>query len=103
MSPLFDHVIHAPIRLQVCSMLSTLDDAEFAALRDAFGISDSVLSKHLRVLEEAGYVALRKSASGGRTRTWARLTRTGRVAFAGHVAELRRLADGLPPQSIRGS
>jgi DNA-binding transcriptional ArsR family regulator len=74
-NPQFDHVIHAPIRLQVCSMLSALDEAEFAARRDALGVSDSVLSKHLRVLEEAGYLALRKSASGGRTCTWARLTR----------------------------
>jgi DNA-binding transcriptional ArsR family regulator len=102
-NPGFDHVIHAPIRLQICSMLSAIDDAEFAALRDSIGVSDSVLSKHLRVLEEVGYLTLRKSSSGGRTHTWARLTRAGRTAFAGHVAELQRLADGLRPRNVLGS
>jgi DNA-binding MarR family transcriptional regulator len=98
----FDHVIHAPIRLQLCSMLSALDDAEFATLREALDISDSVLSKHLRVLEEAGYLTLGKSTLDGRRHTWARLTPAGRNAFAGHVAELRRLADGVLPQHVMG-
>jgi DNA-binding MarR family transcriptional regulator len=99
--PVFDHVIHAPNRLQICSMLSALDEAEFATLRDALDVSDSVLSKHLRTLEQAGYLALRKTTIGGRMRTWARLTPDGHRAFAGHVAELRRLADGVLPHDVR--
>ena len=43
--------------------------------------SDSVMSKHLAALSDAGYVALRKAASDGRQRTWARLTSSGRAAF----------------------
>jgi predicted ArsR family transcriptional regulator len=52
-----------------------------------------VTSKHLRTLAEAGYVRLTKRGFSGRPRTWAALTGSGREAFAGHVAELRRLAD----------
>jgi DNA-binding MarR family transcriptional regulator len=100
-APRFDHLIHAPNRLQICSMLSAIAEAEFATLRDALGVSDSVLSKHLRTLEEAGYLTLRKSTSGGRMRTWAVLTREGRRAFAGHVAELQRLAEGVLPGHVR--
>jgi len=90
--PVFDTIIHAPGRLQICAMLASVSEAEFAALRDAAGVSDSVMSKHLKLLEEAGYVSLRKAASGGRQRTWLSLTRQGRTAFAAHVAELNRLA-----------
>lgn len=90
--PVFDPVIHAPGRLQICAILSGVDEAEFAMIRDRIGVSDSVLSKHLKQLEEADYVALRKAAAYGRQRTWLSLTGQGRRAFAAHVAELNRLA-----------
>lgn len=99
--PQFDAVIHAPGRLQICALLSGVDQAEFALVRDAIKVSDSVLSKHLKQLEEAGYVRLTKAAGNGRQRTWLGLTPAGRTAFAAHVAELQRLAQGiaLPPQA----
>ncbi|MEN5115039.1 transcriptional regulator [Brevundimonas diminuta] len=89
--PVFDTVIHAPGRLQICAILSAAE-AEFAMVRNAIQVSDSVLSKHVKTLEEAGYVAVRKAAQGGRQRTWLSLTSAGRTAFASHVAELNRLA-----------
>jgi len=93
--PQFDEIIHAPNRLRICSMLSAMNEVEFAALREALGVSDSVLSKQLRALEDAGYLSVRKSPLDGRTRTWASLTAAGKHAFNGHVAELRRLAAGV--------
>lgn len=85
-------VIHAPNRLRICAFLAPLQEAEFQVLRDELGVSDSVLSKHLRQLEEAGYVAFRKGAVNGRQRMWASLTRSGRKAFSRHVKELTRIA-----------
>lgn len=87
-----DPVIHAPARLQIAGVLAAVSEAEFAVVRDAVGVSDSVLSKHLSALAEAGYVRLRKAALGGRQRTWLSLTREGRRAFAAHVAALQALA-----------
>jgi DNA-binding MarR family transcriptional regulator len=85
-------IIHAPNRLQICAFLTPLQEAEFQLLRDELGVSDSVLSKHLKQLEEAGYVAFRKSAVNGRQRMWAGLTKSGRKAFSAHVEELSRIA-----------
>lgn len=90
--PTFDPVIHPPNRLQICAILSSLDHAEFAMVRDAIQVSDSVLSKHIKALEEAGYVAIKKITFDGRQRTWLELTSAGRQAFAAHVAQLTRLA-----------
>lgn len=90
--PVFDAVIHAPGRLQICALLSGVDQAEFSLIRDRISVSDSVLSKHLKLLEEAGYVSLTKAPSEGRQRTWINLTKPGKTAFRGHVAELNRLA-----------
>lgn len=101
-APRFDAVIHAPGRLQICGILSAADEAEFAMMRDTLEVSDSVLSKHLKQLEEAGYIAVRKAAADGRQRTWAALTPAGRKAFASHVAELQRLAGIIPPPPGEG-
>jgi len=50
--------------------LPTWKVAEFATLRDALAVSDSVLSKHLTALEEAEYVTRRKAVhtAGGAPR-----------------------------------
>ncbi len=88
----FDAVIHAPGRLHICALLASVHEAEFATLREAVGVSDSVMSKHLKLLEDAGYIILRKAAHNGRQRTWLSLTPAGRRAFTAHVAELNRLA-----------
>ena len=92
--PRFDVVVHAPPRLQICGLLAAVDSMEFAAVRDAVGVSDSVLSKHVKQLEEAGYVAVRKATIASRQRTSLALTPAGRRAFGAHVAELRRITGG---------
>ena len=86
-----DAVIHAPLRLQTCAMLAQAATINFATVRELLGVSESVLSKHIKVLEEAGYVAVRKAASDGRQRTWLALSPAGRKAFAAHAAALRTL------------
>ncbi|WP_375395045.1 transcriptional regulator [uncultured Sphingomonas sp.] len=88
----FDPVIHPPVRLQIMAMLVEVQDAEYALLRGRTKVSDSVLSKHLAALVEAGHVRLRKESSLGRVRTWAGATRAGRSAFAAHVLALKALA-----------
>ena len=89
--PRFDPVVHAPPRLQICGLLAAVDSMEFAAVRDSIGVSDSVLSKHVKHLEEAGYLQVRKATIASRQRTSLALTKAGRSAFAAHVAERRRI------------
>ena len=88
----FDPIIHPPARLQVMAVLANVQTAEFARLRATTQVSDSVMSKHLSALAEAGYVRLDKAALEGRQRTWVSITRTGRAAFDRHVAALHALA-----------
>jgi DNA-binding MarR family transcriptional regulator len=88
-----DALIHPLPRLSICASLAGVEWAVFAVVRDEAGLSDSALSKHARVLEDAGYVALRKGAVGRRPRTWLRLTDEGRAAFARHMAALAVMTD----------
>jgi DNA-binding MarR family transcriptional regulator len=87
-----DPIIHAPARLQICAILSVTDEAEFARIRREIDVSESVLSKHARQLEEAGYLTIRKAVFDARQRTWLSLTAAGRQAFARHVQALLALA-----------
>ena len=84
-------VVHAPNRLQICAFLNSVDQAEFSVVRDMLGVTDSVTSKHVKVLEQAGYVSISKPTGRGRVKTWLVLTAAGRRAYAAHVAALRQL------------
>ncbi|SOD73137.1 transcriptional regulator [Jatrophihabitans sp. GAS493] len=90
-----DPLIHAPARLQVLTTLSAVTEAEFITLRDVLEVSDSVLSKHISALADAGYVRSRKGVQAGRRTTWISLTSSGRKALYNHVAALRRLIDAV--------
>ncbi|WP_095012853.1 transcriptional regulator [Tsuneonella mangrovi] len=92
MTAALDTTLHAPARLQIAAVLARVKEAEFATLRDIVDVSDSVLSKHLSALGDAGYVKLRKAPLDGRQRTWASLTRAGAKAFRAHMAALHELA-----------
>jgi DNA-binding transcriptional ArsR family regulator len=89
--PKFDELIHAPTRLSIVSLLAATEWADFKFIRDSIGMSDSALSKQLTILEEAGYVDIRKGFVGKRPRTSARLSRPGRTAFEQHVAALQEI------------
>ena len=90
----FEPLLQAPARLQVMAVLANAQEAEFARLKEITGTSDSVMSKHLAGLADAGFIKLRKGALNGRQRTWASLTRAGRGTFDTHVAALHRIVAG---------
>jgi len=95
-TPQLSPVIHAPNRLQICAFLSPLAEADFQVLREELQVSDSVLSKHIKQLQDAGYVKQHKNRIDGKRRTWVSLTNDGRSAFDAHVEELRRLVNMVP-------
>lgn len=94
----FDEVIHSPIRLQVCAILIGADSLRFAEVQAELAITDSHLSKNLRVLADAGYVDQSKHTerAGDRRRVVTVLTLTpqGQAAYRRHSAWLEHLTRG---------
>jgi DNA-binding MarR family transcriptional regulator len=74
-----------------------VDEIEFAALRDAVEISDSLLSRQVSSLEADGFVRVAKGYVGKRPRTWVSCTASGRAAFDAHVAALQNLIRPTAP------
>ncbi|NKB32520.1 MAG: helix-turn-helix domain-containing protein [Pseudomonadales bacterium] len=89
----FDELIHAPNRLKICALLAAVKESEFRVIREELDVSDSVLSKQIKLLEEANYVQSRKvNVITGKV-TWLSLTKTGRKAFSEHINELQRITE----------
>jgi DNA-binding transcriptional ArsR family regulator len=98
-----DEVIHAPVRLSIMSALAAADRVDFRFLRELVEVSDSLLSKHMTLLEDAGYVEVIKGYQGKRPRTWFTLTDTGRAAFDAYLAALQEIVGAgasQPPRPV---
>jgi DNA-binding MarR family transcriptional regulator len=86
-----DEIIHGRLRLGIMAYLSTAEEAEFNELKCRLQTSDGNLSVHLRKLEEAGYVTIKKSFAGRKPLTRARLTEKGRTAFVAYLDAIEKL------------
>lgn len=86
-----DEVIHQRNRLGILAVLAEADYADFAYLKDALGLTDGNLSRHLQVLEDAGLVIIEKAFQGKRPRTRVRSTRRGRKALHDHLKAMQEL------------
>ncbi|GAA3825509.1 transcriptional regulator [Sphaerisporangium flaviroseum] len=91
-----DQVIHTPVRLSIMAALAAAEKVEFRFLRDTIEVSDSLLSKHMLVLEEAGYVKVEKAFVSKKPGTWLSLTPKGRGAFQAYVSVLEKITKGTP-------
>jgi DNA-binding MarR family transcriptional regulator len=86
-----DPVVHFPIRLSIMACLAEVAEAEFGFVRETVELTAATLSKQVTVLEESGYVAVRKGSVGRRPRTWLALTPGGRAALAAYLDTLRAI------------
>lgn len=87
-----DRVFHERARLGIVTSLAAhADGLGFAELKALCGLTDGNLSRHLQVLEEAGFVRSEKSHSGGRAYTLCRLTPEGRRRFAEYLSALEQV------------
>jgi DNA-binding MarR family transcriptional regulator len=90
-----DDLLGHPVRFSIVAMLAAANRAEFGFVRDQVEVSDSMLSKQMTALEQAGYVKVHKAFVGRRGRTWLSLTADGRRTLQRHLAALASIA--APP------
>ncbi|HEV2414550.1 MAG TPA: transcriptional regulator [Candidatus Dormibacteraeota bacterium] len=89
-----DDLLGHPVRFSIIALLAAADKAEFSFVRDAVEVSDSVLSKQITTLEQAGFIRVTKGFVLKRPRTWLSLTRDGQRRFDRHLEALRDIAAG---------
>ena len=74
-----------------------MKEVEFGYLREHLQVSDSDLSKQLKVLADAGYATTRRTGKGRTRASWFAATDRGRTALQAHAAALQALVDPVPP------
>lgn len=86
-----DDIIHSRIRLAIISVLIAVDEAEFKFLKEKVKTTDGNLSVHLKKLDEAGYIFVRKEFINKKPVTSYRLSKKGQEAFQMYVERLEKL------------
>ena len=87
----FDRLVYERVRLGIMSALSVNESMTFAELKELLKTSDGNLSAHGRKLEEAGYIACRKSFADRVPRTQYSLTAKGKKVFERYLEHMESL------------
>jgi DNA-binding MarR family transcriptional regulator len=90
-----DDVVHQRARLGILAVLDEARRVDFNYLAATLDLTNGNLSRHLRVLEEAGLVNVDKRIEARRPRTWLSLTANGRKALHAEVRLLRAVVDRI--------
>jgi DNA-binding transcriptional ArsR family regulator len=87
-----DRVIHEKARLGLMtSLAASSEGVTFVELKELCRLTDGNLNRHLKVLEEAGLIALWKRGAGRNQQTLVRLTATGRAEFLKYLEVLEQV------------
>ena len=93
--PKLDRVIHERMRLGIVSALAANETLTFSDLKKLLGTTDGNVSVHTRKLEEAQYIACKKSFDGRVPKTEYRLTAAGRRALERYLDHMEALIHAM--------
>jgi DNA-binding MarR family transcriptional regulator len=79
------------IRLGVMSILMINDWVDFNTLKENLSITDGNLASHIKALEEAGYIEVKKQFVKKKPNTSYRVTLAGRNEFESHLKALEEI------------
>lgn len=89
--PDLERLIHEKTRLAIVSALAVNKTLSFTELKEILGTTDGNVSVHARKLEDASYVACRKSFEGRMPRTEYSLTAAGKRALERYLNHMEAL------------
>ena len=95
-----DRVIHEPVRLQIMSVLTGVDRADFTFMRTTLGLSKGNLSTHIDKLERANYVKVHKSFNGKMPLTEYSLTKKGQKALVDYWSTLDQIRESTKKRRV---
>jgi len=91
-----DSELLGAVRFSIVAALAGGERVEFKFLKEALGVSDSVLSKQISRLEEAEMLEVHKGYVGKRPRTWVEITPEGSARYGQHVTALQAVINQTP-------
>ena len=89
-----DDVIHSRIRTAVMAVLVSVEEAEFNFIKEKVNATYGNLSVHIKKLEDAGYLTVKKNFVDRKPVTRYKLTSKGYKAFEKYIANLESIIKG---------
>lgn len=86
-----NRLFESRIRLGVMSILMINDWVDFNSLKENLNITDGNLASHIKALEEAGYIEIKKQFVKKKPNTSYRVTLSGRNEFENHLKALEEI------------
>lgn len=86
-----DDVIHSRIRTSIMAVLVSVEEAEFNYLKEKVNATDGNLSAHIKKLEEAGYVSVKKIFIERKPVSKYKITNKGYKAFENYIKNLENI------------
>jgi DNA-binding transcriptional ArsR family regulator len=86
-----ERLFHEPNRLAIMSSLAGSSGLTFGELKEICGLTDGNLSRHLKTLEDAGAVAIKKTFINRRPRTTVYLSDEGKQRFLQYIGALEQV------------
>jgi DNA-binding MarR family transcriptional regulator len=86
-----DRLLEHRVRLGICVLLTRNDRLTFVRLKTLLEETDGSLGAHLRKLEDAEYISVKKEFQDRKPVSWYSLTKVGRSALTGHLSALQLL------------
>lgn len=87
-------LIHSPVRLGAMTILNSAEAVSFTYLKGKLEVTDGNLSSHMKKLENAGYVNVRKTFVDEKPHTTYRITEKGKKAFRSYIDNLENVLKG---------
>ena len=87
-----ERLFHEPSRLAIMSSLGgAVEGLSFNELKQQCALTDGNLSRHLKTLEDAGAIRVKKRFVGSKPRTTVYLTAAGRAGFMAYLQALEEV------------
>lgn len=94
-------IIHERARLGILTSLIThRDGLSFVELKKLCDLTDGNLSRHIKVLSEASFVAVEKSFVDNRPHTLCKVTSKGEAAFTAYIEVLESIVKDASAPSL---
>lgn len=86
-----DDIIHSRIRTAIMAVLISVDEADFNYLKEKVNATDGNLSVHLKKLEDAGYVLVKKFFAERKPVSKYKISSKGYKAFDNYIKNLESI------------
>ena len=84
-------IFDSRIRLGIMSAVMVNDEVNFNDLKELIQVTDGNLASHLKTLEDAAYIKIKKGFIGRKTNTTYSVTKAGEKAFKSHIEALEQM------------